>query len=96
MYQIYKAYVRKPEGEHIMTHNCHIYTKDLEQSRMHLYGELQHDYLPQIVTIDLAYIESSYPKESFELRDKINVKYNRSKDGVQRKKKNREVGKKNA
>lgn len=71
MYLIHKAYIRKECGEYIATQECHIQSNDIDYSRQMIYAELQTDYLPQIIYIDLAYVESNYPEETFKLKDKV-------------------------
>lgn len=73
MYRIYKANVRTPEGEYLETQHCKIICDDIEYSRMELYSELQPDYLPQIIDVDLFYI-STKSRKKFKLHHKIKTK----------------------
>ena len=72
MHLIHKAYIRKADGEYIITQNCRIHTKDIDFARQQIYAEVQPDYLPEIIYIDLAYVDSANKEELFKLTDTIN------------------------
>lgn len=72
MHKIYKAQIRTVSGDYIVTQNCNIITSNLEWSRQMIYAELQPDFFPEIIVVDIYYISvNNNHKEKFILKDKI-------------------------